>query len=93
MEQENDQGCLVYGVSLNQGLEVKVDAGTGVALHQDFFGGARPFLPESLESPVPPITSPLEMIKMIPYGRLGINQTGDTGVSPVQAQAGPCGYQ
>ena len=77
MELENDNGCLVYGVSLSQGLEVKVDAGTGVGLQQDFFGRVRPFLPESLKLPVTPLTSPREMIKMIPCGRLCINQTGD----------------
>ena len=70
VEQENDKGCLVYGMSLSQGLEVKVDAGAGVVLQQDFFGSARPFLPESLELTFTPLTSPLEMIKMIPYGRL-----------------------
>lgn len=35
VELENDNGCLVYGVSLSNGLEVKVDAGTGVVLHQE----------------------------------------------------------
>ena len=56
------------------------EAGTGVVLHQDFFGSARPFLPESLESPVTSLTSPLEMIKIL---LVGINQTGDPGVWPV----------
>jgi hypothetical protein len=32
---ENENGCLVYGVSLSNGLEVKVDAGTGVVLPQE----------------------------------------------------------
>lgn len=32
---DNDNGCLVYGVSLSNGLEIKVDAGTGVVLHQE----------------------------------------------------------
>jgi hypothetical protein len=35
VELENDNGCLVYGISLSNGLEVKVDAGTGVVLHQE----------------------------------------------------------
>ena len=35
MDLENDNGCLVYGVSLSNGLEVKVDAGTGAVLHQE----------------------------------------------------------
>ena len=35
VELENDNGCLVYGVSLSNGLEVKVDAGAGVVLHQE----------------------------------------------------------
>jgi hypothetical protein len=35
VELENDNGCLVYGVSLSNGLEVKVDAGTGAVLHQE----------------------------------------------------------
>ncbi|MGQ9688902.1 MAG: PepSY domain-containing protein [Desulfobaccales bacterium] len=35
VELENDNGYLVYGVSLSNGLEVKVDAGTGVVLHQE----------------------------------------------------------
>ena len=35
VELENENGCLVYGVSLSNGLEVKVDAGTGVVLHQE----------------------------------------------------------
>jgi hypothetical protein len=35
VELKNDNGCLVYGVSLSNGLEVKVDAGTGVVLHQE----------------------------------------------------------
>jgi len=91
VELENDNGCLVYGVSLSNGLEVQVEAGTGVVLHQDFCGSARPFLPESLELPVTSLTSPLEMIKIISYGRIGINQTGGPGVLPVQAQAEACG--
>ena len=35
VELENDNGCLVYDVSLSNGLEVKVDAGTGFVLHQE----------------------------------------------------------
>lgn len=35
VELENNNGCLVYGVSLSNGLEVKVDAGTGYVLHQE----------------------------------------------------------
>ena len=35
VELENENGCLVYGVSLSNGLEVKVDAGTGAVLHQE----------------------------------------------------------
>ena len=35
VELENDNGCLVYVVSLSNGLEVKVDAGIGVMLHQE----------------------------------------------------------
>jgi len=35
VELENDNSCLVYGVSLSNGLEVKVDAGTGTVLHQE----------------------------------------------------------
>jgi hypothetical protein len=35
VELENDNGCLVYGVSLSNGLEVKVDAGTGAILYQE----------------------------------------------------------
>jgi len=35
VELENENGCLVYGVSLSNGLEVKVDAGTGIVLHQE----------------------------------------------------------
>jgi len=35
VELENDNGCLVYVVSLSKGLEVKVDAGIGVMLHQE----------------------------------------------------------
>ena len=35
VELENDNGCLVYGVSLSNGLEVKVDAGTGLVLQQE----------------------------------------------------------
>jgi hypothetical protein len=45
-------------------LEVKVEAGTGVVLQQDFFGSSRHFLPETLKLPVTPLTSPLAMIKM-----------------------------
>lgn len=32
---ENENGCLVYNVLLSNGLEVKVDAGTGQVLHQE----------------------------------------------------------
>ena len=32
---DNDNGCLVYSVSLSNGLEVKVDAGAGVVLYQE----------------------------------------------------------
>jgi hypothetical protein len=35
VELENENGCLVYGVSLSNGLEVKVDAGTGAILYQE----------------------------------------------------------
>jgi|UniRef100_A0A7C3SHZ9 hypothetical protein len=35
VELENENGCLVYCVSLSNGLEVKVDAGTGIVLHQE----------------------------------------------------------
>jgi hypothetical protein len=35
VELENDNGCLVYGMGLSNGLEVKVDAGTGVVIHQE----------------------------------------------------------
>ncbi len=35
VELENDHGCLIYFVSLSNGLEVKVDAGTGVVLPPD----------------------------------------------------------
>ena len=35
VELGNENGCLVYGVSLSNGLEVKVDAGTGIVLHQE----------------------------------------------------------
>jgi uncharacterized membrane protein YkoI len=35
VELENDNSCLVYIVGLSNGLEVKVDAGIGVMLHQE----------------------------------------------------------
>jgi len=35
VELDNDNGCLVYSVSLSNGLEVKVDAGAGVVLHRE----------------------------------------------------------
>jgi len=35
VELENDNGCLVFGVSLSNGLEVKVDAGTALVIHQE----------------------------------------------------------
>jgi len=35
VELENDNGCLVYGVSLSNGLEVKVDAGTAAVLQHE----------------------------------------------------------
>jgi hypothetical protein len=35
VELENNNGCLVYRVSLSNGLEVKVDAGSGVVIYQE----------------------------------------------------------
>lgn len=35
VELQNDNGCLVYGVSLSNGLEIKVDAGIGVVIYQE----------------------------------------------------------
>lgn len=32
---DNENGCLVYGVELTNGYDVKVDAGTGVMLYAD----------------------------------------------------------
>jgi len=33
VELENENGCLVYSVQLNNGLDVKVDAGKGTVIH------------------------------------------------------------
>jgi len=35
VELENENGCLVYSVSLNNGMEVKVDAGNGKILQKE----------------------------------------------------------
>jgi len=35
VELENKNGCLVYGVSLSNGLVVKVDAGNGIVVPQE----------------------------------------------------------
>lgn len=35
VELENENGCLVYAVELSNGLELKVDAGTGRVVHQE----------------------------------------------------------
>lgn len=35
VELENENGCLVYAVELSNGLELKVDAGTGKVVHQE----------------------------------------------------------
>ncbi len=34
-ELENENGCLVYGFELSNGLDVKVDAGTGEVVHTE----------------------------------------------------------
>lgn len=35
VELENENGCLVYAVELTNGLELKVDAGTGQVVHRE----------------------------------------------------------
>ncbi len=35
VELENENGCLMYAVELSNGLELKVDAGTGQVVHQE----------------------------------------------------------
>ena len=35
---DDENGCLVYGVELNNGTDVKVDAGTGQVVHTDAAG-------------------------------------------------------
>lgn len=36
--QDDENGCVVYGVQLSSGADVKVDAGNGVVLHTEFAG-------------------------------------------------------
>jgi uncharacterized membrane protein YkoI len=35
---ENENGCLIYAVDLSNGLEIKVDAGTGAVLQHEQVG-------------------------------------------------------
>lgn len=35
VELENENGCLIYEVHLSNGMELKVDAGTGKVVHQE----------------------------------------------------------
>jgi len=42
VELKNENGCLVYAVSLSNGLEVKVDAGNGQVLHTESEKNAGP---------------------------------------------------
>lgn len=50
---DDENGCLVYGVSLSNGADVKVDAGTGVVVHTETAGpedGTQGEMPEGVET-------------------------------------------
>lgn len=51
---DDENGCLVYGVELSNGADVKVDAGTGQVAHTDVAGpedGGKAESPQGVEAP------------------------------------------